>query len=110
MTSSILYNPIQVLGKKQFNKLSQNLDGVDFKPKSRADSFNRHQLGGRITYFNFMVLERKRQAMKDRASGNNSNRGNSNSSRRANDPKFPAYNETAKQFFDKKINYNTEVN
>ena len=65
MTSSILYNPIQVLGRKQFIKLSQNLDGVDFKPKSRADSFNRHQLGGRITYFNFMVLERKKELLRN---------------------------------------------
>ena len=104
--SSVLYNPKQVINRKEFDRLTQNLDGIDFKPKSRADSFNRHQLGGQISYFNFCVLERKREKAREQNEYFQNN-AYKDAYKRHNDPKFPDYDENPKQFFQKKIGYNS---
>ena len=98
--SSVLYNPRQVIDQKEFRRLTKNLDGIDFKPKSRADSFNRHQLGGQISYYNFCVLERKREKLKDKNAYYDDN-AYKHAVKRHNDPKLPGYGENTKQFLDR---------
>ena len=98
--SSVLYNPKQVIDQEEFKRLTKNLDGVDFKPKSRADSFNRHQLGGQISYYNFCVLERKREKEKDKNAYNDEN-AYVRAVKRHNNPKFPGYDENTKQYLER---------
>ena len=98
--SAVLYNPKQVIDEEEFKRLTKNLDGVDFKPKSRADSFNRHQLGGQISYYNFCVLERKREKLKDKNAYNDEN-AYLRAVKRHNNPKFPGYGENTKQYLER---------
>ena len=60
MSSSILHNPSHVLGHHLLKELSKGV-GKDLKPLSRAESFQRHQLGGSVNFMNYQLREAAKQ-------------------------------------------------
>ena len=53
--TSILYNPEQIVKKNEIDKLAEGIGIVELKSMSRAERFNRHGVGGRLSYYNLRV-------------------------------------------------------
>ena len=53
--SSVLHNPGQVLNQRLLKELTKEIGGDSLKPLSRAESFNRHQLGGSVNFLNYQL-------------------------------------------------------
>ena len=63
--ASILHNPKQVIDRSLLKDLSREVDSSSLKPLSRAESYQRHSVGGGINFLNFKLSEAHRQVVKE---------------------------------------------
>ena len=106
MSSSIIHNPKHVLGQHLLRELSKAVS-KDLKPLSRAESYQRHQMGGSVNFMNYQLREAAEQIRQEEV-GKQRELQRESEVRRSNNAKLPRINQSAVDFLREKVRRGAE--